>query len=119
MTFISPNLDAQTHAATVRVLLEHPELHLKNNSRAQGLVELDAPEVLAVPRSAVLWSGSAPRVYVEKSPGHYEPRAVKLGRVGDDAYELIEGLAEGERVVTSGQLLIDGQAQLNGHAGPP
>ena len=119
VTFINPNLDDQTHAATVRVLLEHPELHLKNKSQADGLVQLDAPEVLAVPRTAVLWPGNAPRVYVEKSPGIYEQRDVKLGRLGDAFYELLEGLTEGEHVVTSGNLLIDGQAQLNRHASPP
>jgi len=119
VTFISPNLDAQTHAATVRVLLEHPELKLKNLSQAQGRVALDAPEVLAVPRRAILWPGNTPRVYVETAPGTYEPRPVKLGRAGDEAYELLEGVTEGERVVTSGQLLVDGQAQLNRHASPP
>ena len=119
VTFISPNLDEQTHTTTVRVLLEHPELKLKNKSQAQGRVALEAPLVLAVPRRAVLWPGSAPRVYVEKAPGTYEPRPVKLGRAGDEAYELLEGVTEGERVVTSGQLLVDGQAQLNRHASPP
>ena len=117
VTFISPNLDEQTHTSTVRVLLEHPELKIKNKSQATGHVELDAPEVLAVPRRAVLWPGNTPRVYVETAPGTYEPRAVKLGRTGDETYELLEGVAEGERVVTSGQLLVDGQAQLNRSAG--
>ena len=82
-------------------------------------MELDSPEVLAVPRRAVLWPGNTPRVYVERATGTYEPRAVKLGRVGDEAYELLEGVTEGERVVTSGNLLVDGQAQLNRHASPP
>ena len=119
ITFINPNLDEQNHTAAVRVLLEHPELHFKNKSQAQGLVELDAPVVLAVPRTAVLWPGNSPRVYVEKSPGIYEQRTVKLGLAGDAVYELLEGLTEGERVVTSGNLLIDGQAQLNRSASPP
>jgi Cu(I)/Ag(I) efflux system membrane fusion protein len=112
ITFISPSLDPQTHTAALRVLLEHPELHLKNKSVAEGVLELEAPEVLAVPRSAVLWPGNKPRVYVEKSSGSYEPRAVKLGRTGDTLVEVLDGLAEGERVVVSGNMLIDGQAQL-------
>lgn len=113
ITFINPSLDPQTRAATARVLLEHPELHLKINSDAAGVVELDAPEVLAVPRRALLWRGNAPLVYVEKSPGNYAPRAVKLGRTGDDACELLAGLAEGERIVMEGNLLLDAQAQLD------
>ncbi len=119
VTFISPNLDDRTHASTVRVLLEHPELHLRNRTAARGLVELDAPEVLGVPRTAVLWHGQSPRVYVEKAPGVYEPHAVKLGRVGDELYELLEGAVEGDRVVVSGNLLLDAQAQLNRHASVP
>jgi len=112
ITFINPNLDEQTHAATVRVLLEHPELHLKNRAEAEGLVELDAEEVLAVPRRAVLWPGGTPRVFVEKNSGDYEPRAVRLGRAGDSLWEVLDGLKAGERVVLSGNLLLDSQAQL-------
>ena len=111
--FISPNLDEATRSARVRVVLENPERRLKNKTFAEGIIELDAPEVLAIPRSAVLWTGSAPRVYVEHAPGAYERRAVKLGRSGDACWEILDGLKEGERVVLSGNMLIDGQAQLD------
>ena len=111
--FISPNLDEVTRSARVRVVLENPERRLKNKTFAEGIIELDAPEVLAIPRSAVLWAGSAPRVYVEMAPGSYEQRNVKLGRAGDALWEVLEGLKEGERVVLSGNMLIDGQAQLD------
>ena len=43
---------------------------------------------------------------------------MKLGRSGDTDWEVLDGLKEGERVVTSGNLLIDGQAQLNAFANP-
>ncbi len=111
--FISPNLDEVTRSARVRVVLENPERRLKNKTFAEGIIELDASEVLAIPRSAVLWTGSAPRVYVEMAPGSYEQRHVKLGRAGDALWEVLEGLKEGERVVLSGNMLIDGQAQLD------
>ena len=111
--FISPNLDEVTRSARVRVVLENPERRLKNKTFAEGIIELDAPEVLAIPRSAVLWAGSAPRVYVEMAPGSYEQRNVKLGRAGDALWEVLEGLKEGERVVLSGNMLMDGQAQLD------
>ena len=68
---------------------------------------------LTIPRSAVLWPGAQPRVYVEQAPGAYEQRNVKLGRAGDAAWEVLDGLKEGERVVQSGNMLIDGQAQLD------
>lgn len=116
--FISPNLDDATRSAHVRVVLENPDHHLKNKAFAEGTIELDAVEVLAIPRSAILWPGGAPRVYVERAPGAYERREVRLGRSGDECWEIVAGLTEGERVVTSGNMLIDGQAQLNRLASP-
>ena len=115
---ISPTLDDATRSARVRVVLENPERRIKNNTFATGVIELEAPEVLAVARTAVLWPGHAPRVYVEKQAGVYEQRSVKLGRIGDTVCEVLDGLKEGERVVTSGNMLIDGQAQLNNLASP-
>lgn len=110
---ISPNLDDMSRSAKIRVILENPERKIKNNLFAEGEVHIEAEETLAVPRSAVLWPGNTPRVYVEKQSGHFEPRNLKLGRFGDTDYEVLEGLKAGEVVVTSGNMLIDGQAQLN------
>ena len=80
---------------------------------AEGIVEVGIPEALAVPRTAVLAPGQRPVVYVDRGGGVYEQRVVKLGRAGDDLWEILEGLQEGESIVTSGNLLLDGQAQLN------
>jgi len=111
--FISPNLDGMTRSARVRVVLENPDRRIQNNIFATGTVALDAPEVLAIPRSAVIWPGTEPRVFVQVSPGNYEPRAVKLGRPGDSLWEIVEGVREGEQVVTAGNMLLDSQAQLD------
>ena len=111
--FMSPNLDEATHSARIRVVLDNPDRRIKNKTYAEGIIDLDAPEVLAIPRSAVLWPGKTPRVYVEKSPGIFQQHEVKLGRAGDTLWEVLEGLKEGERVVTSGNMLIDGQAQMD------
>jgi Cu(I)/Ag(I) efflux system membrane fusion protein len=51
-------------------------------------------------------------VYVDKGDGHYAPRAILLGRVGDEFTEVLAGLKEGEKVVTTGNVLIDSEAQL-------
>jgi Cu(I)/Ag(I) efflux system membrane fusion protein len=110
---VSPNLDDMTRSARIRVILENPERKIKNNLFAEGEIQIDADEVLTVPRSAILWPGNTPRAYVEKQPGHFDPRHLELGRLGDQDYEVLSGLTEGERVVTSGAMLIDGQAQIN------
>jgi len=81
-------------------------------------VELDSPEVLAVPKDAVLWPGDNPRVYIDRGGGAYQQRRVILGRPGDDFWEVLEGVKEGERVVASGNMLIDSQAQLQNVSAP-
>jgi len=80
---------------------------------AEGRVLAESPEVLAVPRSAVLSPGAQPLVYVDGGNGTYEPRKIKLGRIGDEFAEVLDGLKEGEKVVTNGNLLIDAEAQLS------
>lgn len=126
LTFINPNLDEMTRSARVRVEIKNPTsdtgLHrqheLLHKTYAQVAVLVEMPETITVPRTAVLWPGLQPRVYVEKSAGTYQQRAVKLGRAGDDTWEVLEGLKPGERVVLSGNMLIDGQAQINSLAEP-
>ena len=126
VNFINPNLGDAARTAKVRAILPNPLVgegvarrrELLHRLTAEADVELDAAPVLAVPRSAVIWPGGAPRVFVEKAPGAYERRAVRLGRAGDDRWEVLGGLAEGERVVTQGGVLLDGQAQLAGQDDP-
>ena len=113
MGSINPNLDEMTRSTRVRVVVENPDRRIKNRAFAQAVIQIDAPEVLSVPRSAVLWPGNMPRVFVEKESGSYEQRNVKLGRAGDLCWEVFDGLKEDERVVVSGTMLIDSQAQLD------
>lgn len=117
--FINPNLDDMTRSARVRVEVDNPERLLRRNLYAQATVALEAPEVITVPRTAVLWPGKSPRAYVEQGTGTYKYCALRLGRAGDEAWEVLEGLREGDRVVTSGNMLIDGQAQLNNNMALP
>jgi len=73
------------------------------------------PGVLAVPASAVLDSGTRRIVYVEKSRGLFEAREVVLGPRSDGFFQVISGVAGGERVVTRGGFLIDSQFQITGY----
>jgi len=80
---------------------------------AEGRVLVNSPDVLTVPRSAVLQPGSQPVVYMDFGNGYYEQRKIKLGRVGDEFVEVLDGLQAGDKVVTSGNLLIDAEAQIS------
>ena len=66
----------------------------------------------------MLWPGGTPRVFVRREPDAYERREVKLGRSGDALREVLDGAKEGEQVVTSAGVLLDGQAQMNNDANP-
>jgi len=72
-----------------------------------------APSVLLVPDMAVLRSGEKNTVFIALEGGRFEARTVTLGpRASGDAYQVLSGLNEGERVVTSGQFLLDSESQL-------
>ena len=116
--FIDPNIDDTTRSARVRVEIDNPNRELRHKLYGEGTVELEAPEVIAVPKNAVLWPGDNPRVYVDRGNGAYQQRRVILGRAGNDFWEVLEGVKEGERVVASGGMLIDSQAHLQNVSAP-
>lgn len=120
IAFIDPNLAMETRAAKVRVILDNPIVDDPGKHRhellhkvfAEGRIRVKTEEVLAVPRGAVLSPGGEAVVYLRIGEGEYEVRRVILGRVSDAFWEVLGGLKEGDEVVTTGNLLIDGQAQL-------
>ena len=117
ITFIDPNFDEATRSTKVRVELPNPKVdgrrELLHRLYAQGTVSVDAPAMLTAPRSAVIQTGPQAVVYIEQVGGTYAQTAVTLGRRGDTLVEILSGLKEGDKVVTNGNLLIDGQAELN------
>ena len=114
VTYIYPTVDEKTRTARVRMEFHNPGLFLKPGMFAT--VELNAeiePSALLVPDSAVLRSGEKNTVFVALDNGHFEPREVTLGpRAENNTYEVLSGLKEGERVVTSGQFMLDSESQL-------
>jgi len=117
VTFIDPNFDEATRSTKVRVELENPLVNgrreLLHRLYADGLVELESPAVLTVPRSAVIQTGPEAVVYIDQGGGAYAHTPIQIGRRGDTHVEVLSGLSEGAQVVTNGNLLIDGQAEMN------
>ncbi len=112
IAFIDPNLNEMTRTAKVRVILPNPDRTLFHKQTASGRVQLEVADVLLAPRSAVLQHGGEPVVFLQQADRAYLARRVRLGRVGDHDVEIIGGLKAGDRIVTEGALLLDGQAQL-------
>lgn len=118
--FADANFDMMSGSTTVRAQILNPPVEagdlgahkLFNGLHAEAHVVTETENVLAVPRSAIISRGMGAMVYVDKGDGHYAPRAVLLGRIGDEFSEVLAGLNEGEKVVTTGNVLIDSEAQL-------
>lgn len=121
VTFIDPNFDARTRSTKVRIEVDNPAVEgdahglrrlLPHRAYAEASILANVGEALVVPRSAVLRDGRREVVYLDSGAGQYEQRSVKTGRVGDEGIEILEGLKEGDKVVTQGNLMIDAEAQL-------
>lgn len=111
--FIYPTLDTATRTVQVRVELANPNGLLKPAMFANvELAVSQGGKVLAVPVSAVIDSGTRKVVLVQLAEGHFEPRTVKLGGRSENYVEVLEGIAEGEQVVTSALFLIDAESNL-------
>lgn len=109
--YIYPKLNAETRTALVRVHFDNPDGHLKPGMFAQmEIVTRPRRETLLIPREALIRTGSQARVVLALGEGRFKSVAVGVGRVGEDQVEILAGLAEGERIVTSAQFLIDSES---------
>lgn len=114
VTYIYPNVDEKTRTARVRLEFENPGYFLKPGMfvSVQITSELN-PSVVLVPDSAVLRSGEQNTVFVALPGGRFDPRVVGLGLAAEnDMYQVVSGVSAGERIVTSGQFLLDSESQL-------
>jgi RND family efflux transporter MFP subunit len=109
VTFIHPHVDHMSRTATARVTLENPDMTLHPGMYASAVIHTRPVEdVVQAPREAVIDTGVRKIAFVAHENGHFEPRKVTTGLVGDDGrVQILEGLKEGEQVVTSGQFLMD------------
>jgi Cu(I)/Ag(I) efflux system membrane fusion protein len=114
VTFIYPDLKPETRTVRVRVELANADGRLKPDMYADVTISSAAAKqpTIAVPNSAVIDSGTRQVVLIAKGEGRFEPRAVKLGSRDDADTEIIEGVSEGEEVVTSATFLIDAESNL-------
>ncbi|MBS7724388.1 efflux RND transporter periplasmic adaptor subunit [Pseudomonas lalucatii] len=107
------NLDSRT--LRVRVALANPDGRLRPGLTAQVRLARPAERAaLWVPSEAVIRTGRRALVMLAEDGGRYRPAEVRLGRETGDKTQVLEGLQEGQRVVASGQFLLDSEASLRG-----
>jgi multidrug efflux pump subunit AcrA (membrane-fusion protein) len=114
VTYIYPNVDEKTRTARVRMEFHNPGYFLKPGMFATVKIvsELE-PSALLIPDMAILRSGEKTTVFVALEGGKFDPRAVTLGpQAENDEYQVLSGLREGERIVVSGQFMLDSESQL-------
>ena len=114
VVFIHPQVDPQTRTATVRMALDNRELTLRPGLYATAHVQAQlADDALLVPREAVLDTGTRQIVFISEGGGHFSPRTVTTGSAGEDGMvQVLDGLAAGQTVVTSGQFLLDAESRM-------
>jgi Cu(I)/Ag(I) efflux system membrane fusion protein len=110
--YIYPYLDPQTRTAKARFEFANPQGKLKPEMFADVEIRVRLGERLAVAEGAVIDTGVRQLVIVDKGAGFLEPRDVRLGAKAGGFFEVLDGVAEGERVVTSANFLIDSESKL-------
>jgi RND family efflux transporter MFP subunit len=109
ITFIHPHVDRMTRTLMMRMTLANPGLLLKPGMYASADIKTQpAAAAILAPREAVIDTGVRQIVFVATGDGHFQPRIVHTGIMGDDdMVQILDGIAPGETVVTSGQFLMD------------
>jgi membrane fusion protein, copper/silver efflux system len=116
VSFIQPQVDAQTRTIQVRLEMPNPGLALKPEMFVNVELRSPQPTRLTVPVEAVLDTGLKKTVFVDLGNGHFEPREVETGERIGDRVAVLKGLAAGERLVISGNFLINSESQLKAAA---
>ncbi len=111
--FLYPDISPSTRTAKVRLSLPNAEQLLRTDMYGNTRLEAAHHEpVLAVPTSALLNNGQTKAVLIDRGDGLFQPQTVKTGIISDGYAEVLEGLAEGDAVVTSASFLIDAESNI-------
>jgi Cu(I)/Ag(I) efflux system membrane fusion protein len=112
VSLVSPLVDPTTRTVKVRVELDNRDLALRPGMFANVELHADLGERLAVPKDAVLRSGSRNIVFVSPTDGSFEPREVELGVELPDRWEIRKGLLPGENVLAAANFFLDAESKL-------
>jgi membrane fusion protein, copper/silver efflux system len=112
VTNILPEVDPATRVMRIRLEADNPGFVLRPDMFVNVELPVSHPPGLTIPVDALLDSGLTKRVYVESGNGYFEERDVVTGWRADDRVQIVSGLREGEKVVSSGTFLVDSESRL-------
>lgn len=116
---ILPTAQADSRTLTVRIALANRGRRLRPGMFAAVALGGAGNAALLIPSEAVIRTGTRTIVMLATGKGRYRPAEVRTGREGGGQTEILVGLAAGEKVVASGQFLLDSEASLTGIAARP
>ena len=112
VSYVAPMVESATRTVKVRVDVPNKDGVLKPDMFGDVLLEAGGASGLVVPDSAVIDTGDRRLVFVDRPDGTIEPRAIDVGAKVADGYQVLRGLARGERVVVSANFLLDSESSL-------
>ena len=110
--FVSPTLDPETRSMRARLEIPNSDGLLKPGMYGDARLFYQRGEKLAIPASAVMFSGRGTYAFKDGGDGRLIPAAIKIGARSDDWYELLDGLQEGDRIVISANFLVDSESSM-------
>jgi len=117
ISFVYPFHDPKTHTVKARVEMPNPGHRLKPDMFVNAIIRVPLVKGIIVPVTAVIDTGKRQVVWVETTPGMFEPRDVQVGERVEDKVQILSGLKAGDKVAVSGGYLIDSESQLTGGGG--
>ena len=114
---VLPEVDPSTRALKVRLIAANPGFKLRPDMFVNVEMPISISSGLSVPADAIVDTGLAKQVFVQKAPGQFEKREVETGWHFDDRVQIVKGLREGEIVVSAGTFLVDSESRLQAVAG--
>jgi len=119
VTFVTPLVDEKSRTVRAPVHIDNTDHVLKPGMFVNVELERARAGGIVVPDSAVIDTGTRQLVFVEKAPGHFEPREVKVGLRAEGKAVLAAGVEAGERVAAAANFLLDSESRLRGSASVP
>ena len=112
VSFVSPSLDRETRTLKIRLEIPNPESLLKLEMYGDATLSYSLGEKLVAPESAIMKTGERTYAFRDDGNGKLVPVEVKVGMRNAGYYEVISGLNEGDRVVTSANFLVDSESSM-------